>query len=147
MDTRPDRHHTFLKMAIILSEQGTCSRRKVGAIFVNVRKHIVASGYNGTAFGLTHCIDKSCAGASSPSGSGLAECDAIHAEQNALMQCSDIQQIYSAYLTCSPCQHCLKMLLNTSCRNIYFVDDYADSDKCKKIWEASGRHWYKISLQ
>jgi dCMP deaminase len=145
MATRPSKHFTFLVMAHHLSKQSTCSRRQVGAIFVNDRSHIVASGYNGAPYGFGHCIDNPCNGALLSSGTGLAECGAVHAEQNALMQCSDVHSIYSAYLTCSPCMHCLKMLLNTGCRNIYFLEEYADSEKCKQMWENAGRLWHNSS--
>jgi dCMP deaminase len=141
---RPSKVFTFLRMAKVLSEQSTCARRKVGAIFVDYRDHIIASGYNGNAYNLAHCIDRPCPGATYVSGEGLSECEAVHAEQNALVQCHDANQIHSVYLTCSPCIHCLKMLLNTPCRDIYFVEEYAGSDKCRKMWLDTGRSWNKI---
>jgi hypothetical protein len=38
-----------------------------------------------------------------PSGTGLDVCEAIHAEQNALLQCKDVEQIDTAYVTAMPC--------------------------------------------
>ncbi len=71
----------FLKMALLVSERGTCARRKVGSIFVNKRNHVIATGYNGNPSGFPHCTDKPCAGANSLPGTDLDKCEAIHAEQ------------------------------------------------------------------
>ena len=129
---------TMLRMAEILAKRSTCSRRRAGAILLNKHNHIVGSGYNGVATGLPHCIEHSCKGANIASGKGLDICEAIHAEQNALMQCSDIFDIEAAFVTTSPCAHCIKMLMNTSCRDIYYIENYADIDSIKELWLKSG---------
>ena len=134
MDTRPSKAATFLKMALVLSEQGTCIRRKVGVIFTDDKHHIISAGYNGGAPGLSHCIDIPCLGASMPTGEGLDMCEATHAEQNALMWCSDVNKIHSIYVTTFPCIHCIKMLMNTSAVSIYYIYDYAHNEHSKRLW-------------
>ena len=142
MDTRPSKDNTFLSMAIRLSEQTTCRRRAVGCILVNKHNHIIGSGYNGVAAGLPHCLDIPCGGQDYASGEGLDVCEAIHAEQNALMQCSNIHEIVKAYVTTEPCMHCTKMLLNTSCKEIYFLNDYDAGGKT--LWFNANRKWIGI---
>lgn len=137
---------TFILMALELAKQSTCSRRSVGAIFTNEKTHIISAGYNGVAYGLPHCIKTPCAGAGCRPGEGLELCEAIHAEQNALMWCSDVNKIHSAYITHSPCIHCVKMLMNTSCKNIYFAFEYAHNERSKKLWEQHGGSWNKVAL-
>ena len=135
----------YLRMAYTLAELSTCSRRKVGVIMVDKDWRIVGSGYNGNAKSLIHCTDEPCKGALSPSGTRLDLCEAIHAEQNALMQCKNVDDIFAIFLTVSPCVHCLKMLMNTGCRHIYFCGLYADSDMTKELWTLdSTRHWHHI---
>jgi len=85
---RPTQDEYFLKMAELVSTRATCARRKVGCVLVNSRKHILATGYNGVASGMPHCIDEPCPGANYPSGEGLDKCEAIHAEQNAFASMS-----------------------------------------------------------
>ncbi len=143
---RPGKHYTFLKMAEILAEQATCSRRQVGCILTNVQGHIIGSGYNGNAYGLDHCIDTPCTGATMRSGEGLDVCEAIHAEQNALMQCRNINEIYNVYVTTAPCMHCTKMLLNTPCRSVYYANKYQGWEKCHELFQASGRNFIHITL-
>lgn len=137
MDTRPSKVETFLRMALVLSEQSTCLRRSVGVIMTDHMHQIIASGYNGAAHGAKHCIDKPCAGAVKPSGEGLDTCEAIHAEQNALMQCKDVMKLHSVYLTTSPCMHCLKMLINTNAIHIYYVHEYPGIEQVKQAWLGS----------
>ena len=70
-----------------------------------------ATGYNGNPSGFTHCIDEPCEGSTSKSGTDLDKCQAIHAEQNALLQCKDVYSIDRVYTTLEPCIHCIKLLL------------------------------------
>ena len=126
----------FLKMAFLVSERATCARRKVGCVIVNSKNHVVATGYNGVASGQEHCIDNPCGGAKFKSGEGLDVCQAIHAEQNALLQCRDVYDIETIYCTVSPCIHCVKLLLNTSVKNIIFGEKYIDC-------EVLGDYWWK----
>ena len=128
-----DKARTFLKVAKDISENSTCARRDVGCILVNERRHILATGYNGVPSDFKHCKDHPCPGANLPSGQGLDKCEAIHAEQNALLQCEDVWEIHTAYCTDSPCIHCVKLLLNTSCRHIVFLRKYPHEDAFK-LW-------------
>ena len=134
----------FLKMALLVSERGTCARRKVGSIFVNKRNHVIATGYNGNPSGFPHCTDKPCAGANSLSGTDLDKCEAIHAEQNALLQCKDVHEIDRVYCTLSPCIHCVKLLLNTSTQQIIYGEKYVH-DLARNLWESSGRGYTYIN--
>lgn len=136
---RVDKQVAFLQMARALSKRSTCARRAVGCILVDEHDHIIGSGYNGNAAGLPHCIDKHCLGAKSQSGTDLDLCEAIHAEQNALMQCSDVNKIVICYCTTMPCIHCIKMLLNTSCQVIWYLDEYPGAEQSIRLWEKAGR--------
>ena len=79
-----------------------------------------------------------CKGSTSPSGTNLDACHAIHAEQNALLQCKDVDSIDTCYTTVSPCITCLKMLLNTSCRRLVFSEQYAQAEHLE-LWTQAGR--------
>jgi len=136
---RLDRNTYFLEMAVLVATRGTCARRQVGCVLVSGRQHVLATGYNGVAAGLDHCIEDHCPGASYSSGSGLNKCEAIHAEQNALLQCSDMFNIETCYCTVAPCITCVKLLLNTSCKNIIFLEEYSNSGK--DLWKKAGREW------
>lgn len=133
----------FSEMAKLVSTQATCARRQVGCVLVNKRNHVIATGYNGNAAGQPHCIEVKCPGADLPSGTGLDACEAIHAEANALLQCKDVYEISKAYVTASPCIHCVKLLLNTGCEEVVFIDEYPHYE-ARHLWEEAGRKWTKF---
>lgn len=131
----------WLRVAFEIARLGTCYRRQVGAVFLNEAGHVVATGYNGTPPGANHCIDNPCSGAKCPSGTGLELCEAIHAEQNGLLQLRNPFEVHTVYCTDSPCIHCVKMLMGTSVKRIVFARKYPHStseDLCKRrgiLWD------------
>lgn len=73
----------------------------------------------------------SCPGSCAPSGTNLDGCEAIHAEQNALLQCAEVQDVVT----------CTKLLLNTGCRRIAFSQPYAHDEAARTLWVKAGRLW------
>lgn len=138
-----------MQIAQVVAQRSTCIRRAVGCILTNKRGHILATGYNGRHAGAPHCNEgHPCRGANAPSGTDLDLCEAIHAEQNALLQCHDVYAIHAAYTTTFPCATCLKLLLNTSCTTIYYHELYSQSissmDYRCALWRDQGRYIYRI---
>lgn len=144
MYSRPSFDEMWLEVAQVISKRGTCDRRRVGAVLTDINGVCLSTGYNGTARQADHCIVSPCGGARLPSGTGLDKCEAIHAEQNALIQCKEPQNIHTCYTTVSPCIHCVKMLLNTSCQRIVFSELYPHPD-AMRLWEGAAREWIWIS--
>lgn len=130
---RPDTDEYFLLQALIVSTRATCSRRRVGCVLVDRFHKVIATGYNGVASGLAHCIDVPCPGAGQPSGQGLALCEALHAEENALIQCTRPNEIDTVYCTASPCVSCVRKLMNTGARRIVFAEVYPHAE-CERLW-------------
>lgn len=141
---RPSADEYFIRMAQLVATRGTCPRRQVGCVIVNRRKHVLATGYNGVHAGAPHCFDNPCPGANLPSGQGLDKCEAIHAEQNALLQCHNVYDIDTVYCTTSPCTHCVKLLLNTSCNRIVFTELYTLNTG--DLWLKNGRRWECLQI-
>lgn len=159
---RPSRDEWGLQLAEVTAQRATCLRRSVGCVLIDRHGHVLATGYNGVAAGQPHCNEVSgrvffadepmseqsyaptypnaCPGARSASGTNLDGCQAIHAEQNALLQCRDVQAIETCYVTCSPCLSCVKMLLNTSCQRIVYRERYAHGEALDLWIEAQRYH-------
>jgi dCMP deaminase len=160
---RPSKDEVWLNICKELARQTTCVRKGVGCVLLDANGYVLSTGYNGVASGLPHCnhsikdlyarLDENgnvklsgltypyaCEGAKYDNGEGLGKCQAIHAEQNALLQCPDIMKIHTCYTTSSPCnEQCIKLLLNTSCQRIVFLEEYSKSGK--EAWLAAGREW------
>lgn len=139
---RPGIFEWALQIAEVVATRGTCARRQVGCVLLDAKGRILATGYNGRARGLVHCLDLPCTGAKAPSGHALHQCEAIHAESNALLQCSAVDQIVLAAVTASPCLECVKLLMNTGCQTIVFRDPYPHPEAAS-LWtkSGSGRMW------
>jgi dCMP deaminase len=136
---RISQHDLYLGMAKLVALRGTCSRRKVGCVLVDSRGRVLSTGYNGVASGLPHCNEgHPCPGAGLPSGQGLDSCQAIHAEQNAILHLADPYSVDVAYVTATPCISCMKLLLGTSCRLIVAAEAYPHS-QAVDWWRAAGR--------
>jgi dCMP deaminase len=130
-------------MAKLVARRSTCARRQVGCILVDMANRVLATGYNGQYSGSEHCIDKPCPGVGLAPGTGLNLCEAIHAENNALISCRNPEDIATCYVTASPCISCVRLLLNTPCYRIVFAEDYPHPT-AGVIWEKAGRMWAKL---
>lgn len=137
---RPDKDLYFLTIARAVSLRSSCLSRPVGCVLVNDKFNIISTGYNGNAAGVSNCLDASCRRAGSKSGENLHLCEALHAEMNALLQCPDTYNIHTAYVTVSPCIACTKLLMNTSCKRIVFMDQYPHT-RSEGLWKLCGREW------
>ncbi len=119
----------FLMITRQVAERSTCTRAKVGAVFVR-DKNILATGYNGSPSGLPHCFEVGCLVYQSRTPSGEVEENCfrtIHAEINAIAQAAkNGASIRDAdiYITHTPCIHCFKVLINTGIRRILYEKPY-----------------------
>lgn len=136
---RPDLDSVMMDIAYILSSRGTCAKLKVGAVIVDVRGLIIGSGYNGVPAHFEHCTDKVCPGFGLPKGSDL--CEAVHAEQNALLNCRALAEAVAIYVTHAPCMRCTKMLLNTPIQHIIFHNGENLENGAMALWVKGGREW------
>ncbi len=123
---RPSLDDYFMELLDHVKTRSTCRRRMVGAIITDERGRILATGYNGVPSGTSHCTDNPCEGASDPSGDS-SRCLAIHAEQNALLQCrGNLNDARVIYCSLFPCFTCAKMIANTSIKRLVYKEPYAD---------------------
>jgi dCMP deaminase len=112
-----------------VAERSTCLREKVGAVIVRDRS-ILATGYNGAPAGLPHCLDVGCLiyESKNPDGDIEQNCfRTIHAEINAITQAArNGAAIRDAdiYVTHTPCIHCMKVLINTGIKTVFYARPY-----------------------
>lgn len=127
---RPTWDEYFMRLAQLVATRSTCLRRQVGAVLVR-DKRILATGYNGAPSGMAHCLDIGCIRdqLKIPSGTRAEICRAIHAEQNAIIQCA----VYGVptrgstiYITHQPCTICTKILIGAGIKRIVYLEPYPD---------------------
>jgi dCMP deaminase len=127
---RPSPDEYFMKMAHLVKERATCTRRKVGAVIVK-NKHILSTGYNGNPKGLKHCDEIGCLRTKLevPSGERHELCTGVHAEQNAIIQAASFgTSIKDSVLYCTntPCSVCAKMIINAGITEVILDSEYPD---------------------
>lgn len=75
----------YLGIALAVSKRSTCLKRHYGCVIVN-DDIIVATGYNGNPRGEENCCDiGACKRENAARYSGYENCNAVHAEQNAII--------------------------------------------------------------
>ena len=118
----------FMNIAKEVATRSTCNRKHVGAVIVR-NKTILATGYNGSISGLSHCDEE---GHDMVNGHCVRT---IHAEANAIVQSArngvgiDESEIY---VTASPCYDCFKLIANSGIKKVFFGEFYRD-DRINKF--------------
>ena len=111
----------YIEIAQVWSDLSHAKRKKVGCIIVK-DDMLISDGYNGTPAGLdNNCEDDS----------GKTKWYVIHAEANAILKLSRSHNSSvgaTLYSTLSPCKDCAKMILQAGIKEVYYKEQYKDSD-------------------
>ncbi|MFD2618247.1 ComE operon protein 2 [Terrilactibacillus laevilacticus] len=121
----------FMAQSHLLANRSTCPRLAVGATIVR-DKRIIAGGYNGSISGGTHCIDDGCYVVD-------GHCiRTIHAEMNAILQCSKFgvpTDNAEIYVTHFPCLHCCKAIIQSGIKKVHYATDYKNHPYAIQLFE------------
>ena len=124
---------TYLNCAEVFAYRSTCIKRKYGAVIVK-DDVVISTGYNGAPRGEENCCDLGkCPRISRDlhQGQGYDICRAIHAEANALLNCSREQTLGADLFLvgvnpgdnsihrAKPCPLCARMILQAGIKNVY----------------------------
>jgi dCMP deaminase len=112
----------FMNIAREVSTRSTCDRKFVGAVIVR-DKSILATGYNGSIRGLSHCDEE---GHLLEDGHCVRT---VHAEANAIVQAARHGVRIdgaSLYVTASPCWGCFRLIANAGIIRVHFGEFYRD---------------------
>ncbi len=140
---RPDWDQYFLDIAKVVSSRSTCLRRRYGAVIV--KDHVIVStGYNGAPRGMINCVDRGTCRRQDlkvPPGERYELCEAVHAEQNAVISGAPERMkdgvIYIAgfeqdgeYAEGKPCLLCRRMIRNAMITQIVYIDKNGAVVRC-----------------
>ncbi len=106
-------HSLYMDIARqIASGKSKCQFTKVGAVAVNENDRIIATAVNGTISGEINCCDHHFH--TRDSHVAFTRENEIHAEANLVLELARSSSTFSEltiYITLSPCEECLKLLL------------------------------------
>ena len=145
---------TYLNCAENFAYRSTCLKRKYGAVIVK-DDAVISTGYNGSPRGMENCCDigecpRIRRGMHQGEGDGM--CRAVHAEANALLNCSREQtmgaDLYLAGVNpddCSvhkakPCPLCARMIIQAGIRNVYLRQGEGEDNY--EVIPARDLQWY-----
>lgn len=119
---RPSWDVYFMRMAHVVATRATCDRKHVGAVLVDHQHRIVATGYNGSPRGMSHCDDV---------GHELKEIDGrmscvrtLHAESNAIDYAGRRADGGTLYTTVIPCYDCAKRIVGVGIVRVVYGEYY-----------------------
>jgi dCMP deaminase len=142
---RPSWDEYFMLIAKLVSTRSTCNSRPTGAVLVKDRQ-ILATGYNGSMPGASHCTDQTMPDGSLychrralqvPDADKYNFCRASHAEANAIAQAARHGVAIkgaSLYVTLEPCYVCIKLLATAQINNVYFELGYDSKDASRDAY-------------
>jgi dCMP deaminase len=140
-DGRPGIDEYFMTICDNIAKRSTCKRHNIGAVLVR-DKQILATGYNGAPKGLPHCTDIGCIRdkLGIESGTHHEICAAVHAEQNAILQCAYhgiSARDATIYVNSSPCRICAKMIINSGIKKVIYGGlNYPDKETFNLLKQA-----------
>lgn len=118
---RPSWQRTHIDVLLVIARRSTCKRLHTAACLVDQHNRMVASGYNGSIYGLPHCSDVGC----------LLEDDhcvrTVHAEANAIINAARVGvptvglTMYSLY---TPCMSCAKLIAQAGITRVVIATPY-----------------------
>jgi dCMP deaminase len=125
MENRPSWSEYYKQLVEITATRSACKKLHVGCILVKDNR-IISQGYNGYLPGAPHeQVIRN--------GHEIAT---VHAEQNALCDCAkrgaSCNEAF-AYITHYPCLNCMKLLVASGIKKIYYINDYNNDEYCQKI--------------
>lgn len=119
----------FMGLAEMAASKSHCYSRQVGVVVVR-DKIVLSTGYNGPAMGAPHCETRHPEGkkecprryAGIPSGQGLEQCPAVHAEANALFLAARVGHATKGatmYCYCTiPCIRCAVGIIQAGIKEV-----------------------------
>ena len=146
--SRPSWHEYFIEIAKVVSTRSTCLRRRYGAVIVKDNV-IVSTGYNGAPRGSANCVDRGICRRKElnvPAGERYELCEAVHAEQNAIINGSpDRMKDGSIYIAGyeedssaaegKPCLLCKRMIRNAQIRQVVYLSKDGSIVKVEDVRE------------
>lgn len=144
----------YLNCAENFAYRSTCLKRKYGAVIVK-DDAVISTGYNGSPRGYENCCDiGDCPRITLGlhQGEGYEMCRAIHAEANALLNCSREQtmgaDLYLASVNpddhsvhkARPCPLCARQIIQAGIRNVVLRTGCGEDDY--EIVKAKELEWF-----
>lgn len=128
---------TFMDIAEIIAKKSTCIKFQVGSVAIKDGR-IISIGYNGTAPGEIHCIDKWKDDKENfkKYHTEWSRNNEIHSEINLILFAAKNGISLNGcdlFVTMSPCIDCAKAIYTVGIKNVYYKEEFRVSDGLKYL--------------
>jgi len=126
-----------------IERKSECTKRQVGAVIFDIQTPNLASTQQIISWGYNYALlGKKCTDNILSNHRQFSEIFEIHAEIAAINKLVKINNVniyqnLSILVTCSPCNACMKSLLDLNFKNIYYYDYY---EKSKDLLELARKY-------
>lgn len=136
----------FMGVALLSAKRSKDPSTQVGACVVNEDKRIIGIGYNGFPTG---CKDEDFPwGKTDENRLNTKYPYVVHAEPNAILNCTSSMKNATLYVTLFPCNECAKLIIQSGIKHIvYMSDKYRSTESdiaSRKMLDASGVTYSKM---
>lgn len=153
-NNRISKINMYLNCAENFAYRSTCLKRKYGAVIVK-DDVVISTGYNGSPRGYENCCDRgNCVRIKNNmhQGDGYGLCRAVHAEENALLNCSRNQTLGATlFLTginpsdnsiheAKPCPICARSIIQSGIKEVVLRTGEGEDDFITVL--PSNLEWY-----
>ena len=135
----------FMGVAALSAKRSKDPSTQVGACVVNQDKRIIGIGYNGFPMG---CSDQEY-----PWGKSANYLDSkypyvVHAEPNAILNCTSSLKDATLYVTLFPCNECAKLIIQSGIKHVVYGNDkYHDQESfiaSRRMFDSAGVTYEKM---
>ena len=137
----------FMGVALLSAKRSKDPSTQVGACVVNEDKRIIGIGYNGFPTG---CKDEDFPwGKTDENRLNTKYPYVVHAEPNAILNCTSSMKNATLYVTLFPCNECAKLIIQSGIKHIvYMSDKYRSTESdiaSRKMLDAAGITYSKMN--
>lgn len=116
----------FMGVAILSAKRSKDPSTQVGACVVNKDKRIIGIGYNGFPTG---CSDEDFPwGKADEDKLNTKYPYVVHAEPNAILNCTSSLKDSTLYVTLFPCNECAKLIIQSGIKKVVYMSDKYRND-------------------
>ncbi|KAI0156812.1 cytidine deaminase-like protein [Xylariaceae sp. FL1272] len=138
---RPSWDNYFMSLSSLAAHRSNCMKRAVGAVLVS-NSRVISTGYNGTPRHLTNCSEGGCPRCNSgdSSGTNLATCLCLHAEENALLEAGRERIREGSVLYCNtcPCLTCSIKIVQVGISEVVYSQGYSMDQDTARVFKSAG---------
>ncbi len=130
----------FMGVAILSAKRSKDPSTQVGACVVNKDKRIIGIGYNGFPTG---CSDEDFPwGKTDEDKLNTKYPYVVHAEPNAILNCTSSLKDSTLYVTLFPCNECAKLIIQSGIKKVIYMSDKYRNDvsyiASRRMFDAAG---------